>query len=67
MIRKLNFIFIVVLFLFFIPSLSSEISEHKEYLSSKVEEIPEELDDLNSNLNSLSLTLLNLLPKNSIE
>ena len=61
MIRKFNIVLVLGLSFFFSPSHSKEIQKEKEQLSSKVEEIAEEMNNFNSSLDSLSITIYNLL------
>jgi hypothetical protein len=61
MIRKFNIVLILGLSFFFSPSHSQEIQNEKTELSSKVEKIAEEMTNLNSNLDLLSITISNLL------
>ena len=61
MIRKFNIVLVLGLSFFFSPSHSKEIQKEKDQLSSKVEEIAEEMNNLNSSLDSLSITIYNLL------
>ena len=58
---KFNIVLIVGLSFFFSPSYSKEIQAEKDQLSSKVEEIAEEMNNLNSSLDLLSVTISNLL------
>ena len=66
MIRKLNILIIVGLSIFYSPSHTKEIFKEQESLSSNIEEIAEEMVNLNSSLDLLSLTISNLVPRNSI-
>ncbi len=66
MIRKLNILIIVGLSIFYSPSNTKEIFKEQESLSSNIEEIAEEMINLNSSLDLLSLTISNLVPRNSI-
>ena len=61
MLRKFN-ILIIGLSIFYSPLHSKEISKDKVYLSSSYKEITEEIKNLNSNLELLSNTILNLVP-----
>ena len=58
---KFNIVLIVGLSFFFSPSYSKEVQKEKDQLSSKVEEIAEEMNNLNSSLDLLSVTISNLL------
>tara|TARA_Y100001968_G_scaffold324412_1_gene363675 strand:- start:1428 stop:1616 length:189 start_codon:yes stop_codon:yes gene_type:complete len=62
MLGKLNTVLIIGLSLSYAPLHTKEISKNKEYLSSSVEEIAEEMKNLNSNLELLSNTISNLVP-----
>ena len=66
MLRQFNLILILGLSLFYYPSHSTEISKGKEHLSYSVEEIAEEMNNLNSNLDLLSITISNLVSRNNI-
>ena len=66
MLRTLNLVLIAGLSLFYSPTNGKEISQDEEYLSSNVEEIAEEMINLNSSLDLLSITISNLVPRNSI-
>ena len=66
MVRKFNLILILGLSLFCDPSHSKEISKDLELLSSSIEEITEEMINLNSSLDLLSITISNLVPANNI-
>ena len=57
---------IVGLLIFYSPSHTQEIFKEQESLSSSFEEIAEEMVNLNSNLDLLSLTISNIVPRNSI-
>ncbi len=61
MISKFNIVLILGLSFFFSPSHSKEIQNEKTQLSTKVEEIAEEMNHLNSSLDLLSVTISNLL------
>ena len=67
MLRNLNTLLIVGLSLLYSTSHSKEISKGKESLSSSVEEIAEEMINLNSNLDLLSISISNLVPENPYE
>ena len=60
-------VFILGLFLLYPPLHAKEILKHQEYRSSRLEDLAEEMIKLNANLNSLSITLIKLLPKDSIQ
>jgi len=66
MIRKLNILIIVGLSIFYSPSHTKEIFKEQKSISSNIEEIAEEMINLNSSLDLLSLTISNLVPRNSI-
>ena len=66
MLRKFNVILIVAILLFHYPSHTKEISKEQEYLSSKLEEVAEEMINLNASLDLLSITISNLVPGNSM-
>ena len=66
MVRKSNLILILGLSLIFYPSQSKEISKNLDNLSSSVEAIAEKMINLNSSLDLLSITISNLVPRNSI-
>ena len=66
MIRTFNLILIVGFSLFYFPAHAKEISQEEEYLSSSVEEIAEEMINLNSSLDLLSITISNLVLRDSI-
>ena len=67
MLRKYNLLLIVVLSLFNSTSHSNEISTNKEYVSSSLEEIAEEMIHFNASLDSLSTTVSNLVPGADLE
>ena len=66
MLRTFNLIMIVGFSLFCFPVHAKEISKEEEYLSSSVEKIAEEMINLNSSLDVLSITISNLVPRNSM-
>ena len=68
MIRNLNILLIVGLSLLNSPSHTKEISKDQVSLSSNfsIEKIAEEMVDLNSSLDLLSLTISNIVPQNSM-
>ena len=61
MLRKFNLILILGLTLISPPLHTKEISKDQKHLSSSLEEIAEEMNNLNSNLNLLSTTISNLV------
>ena len=61
MLRKFNIVLILGLSFYFSPSHSKEIQKEKDQLSSTIEEIAEEMNNLNSSLDLLSITISNLL------
>tara|TARA_Y100001968_G_scaffold148320_1_gene135671 strand:+ start:1303 stop:1494 length:192 start_codon:yes stop_codon:yes gene_type:complete len=63
MLKQSNVILLVGLFLFYSPSHTKEISKDPEHISSNIEEIKEEMVNLNSSLNLLSITISNLVPR----
>ena len=66
MLRTFNLILLVGLSLLYSPAHTKEISKDEKYLSYSVEEIAEEMINLNSNLGLLSITISNLVTRNSI-
>tara|TARA_Y100001968_G_C18945742_1_gene520880 strand:- start:133 stop:333 length:201 start_codon:yes stop_codon:yes gene_type:complete len=66
MFRKFNLILIIGLSFFYSPSHAKEITKGKEQLSSSVEEVVEAMNNLNSSLDLLSITISNLVPRNRI-
>ena len=65
MLSKSTVLLIIGLSLFYSPSHPKEIYKEQESPSSSVEEIAEEMINLNSSLDLLSITISNLVPKNS--
>ena len=65
MLRRFNVILILGLVLFYSPLQTKEISKGQEHLSSSVEEIAEEMNNLNSSLDLLSITISNLVSGNN--
>ena len=63
MLRQSNVILLVGLLLLYSPSHTKEISKDPEHISSNIEEIKEEMVNLNSSLNLLSITISNLVPR----
>ena len=63
--RNLNLIIILGLCLFYSPLQTKEISKGQEHLSSSVEELAEEMNNLNSSLDLLSITISNLVSRNN--
>ena len=61
MFRKFHIVLILSLSFVLCPSYSKEIQKEQDTLSSKVEEIAEEMNHLNSGLDLLSITISNLL------
>ena len=61
MLKKVNIILIIGLSLFNSPLHTKEIYKNKEYISSNVKEIAEEMKILNTNLKLLSTTISNLI------
>ena len=66
MLKNFN-ILIIVLSIFYNPLQSKEISKDRESISSKIPEIAKEMKNLNLNLELLSNTISNLVPKNHLE
>ena len=68
MIRNLNILLIVGLSLLNSPSHTKEISKDQASRSSNfsIEKIAEEMVNLNSSLDLLSLTISNIVPQNSM-
>ncbi len=66
MFKTFNLIVIVGFSLLYSQAYGKEISQDKKYLSSSIEEIAEEMVNLNSSLNVLSITISNLVPRNNI-
>ena len=67
MLKKLNILLIIVLAIVYNPLQSKEISKEKEPISSKIPELAKEMENLNLNLELLSNTIYNLVPKNNLE
>ena len=65
MLRNLNVILILGLCLLNYPVKTKEIPKGTEYLSSSIEEIAEEMNNLNSSLDLLSITISNLVHGNN--
>ena len=65
--RALNLILLIGLNLLYIQTHSKEIYQSREYTSSEVSELSVEMNSFNTNLNLLSITLLNLIPKKDID
>ena len=66
MLRQFNLILLLGLTLFYSPSHTKEIYKKQKHLSSSLEEIAEEMHNLNSSLDVLSITISNLVPRNNI-
>ena len=66
MLRTFNLILLIGLSLLYSPAHTKEISKDKKYRSYNVEDITEEMINLNSSLDLLSITISNLVPRNSI-
>ena len=62
----MKFLIIVGLILY-IPTHSKEINKYKEHQQFRLEEVTDAMIELNSNLNLLSITILDLLTKDAKE
>ena len=67
MLSKSNVLLIIGLSLFYSPSHAKEIYKEQKSPSSSVEEIAEEINNLNSNLDLLSITISRLVPRMPLE
>ena len=67
MFKIFNIFLITGLSFFYSPSHSKEIFKDQKYLSSRVEEIAEEINNLNISLDLLSVTISKILPASHIE
>ena len=67
MLKRSNILIIIGLSLLSNPLQSKEISKEKEPISSKIPELAKEMENLNLNLELLSNTIYNLVPKNNLE
>ena len=65
--RKSTVLLIIGLSLFYSPSHPKEIYTEQESPPSSVEEIAEEINNLNSNLDLLSVTISRLVPRMPLE
>ena len=67
MLSKSTVLLIIGLSLFYSPSHSREVYKEYESLPSSVEEIAEEMNNLNSNLDLLSITISRLVSRMPLE
>ena len=67
MIKNLSLIITIGLIVIYFPAYSKEITEYEKHLSYRVEEVIEEINHLNTRLNLLSITLVNLLSKDNMQ
>ncbi len=67
MFRNLKLLLMVGLSLWLPPSHSKELYKEQEFLSTSVEEIAKDMINLNANLDSLTNTISNLVPRRSIK